>query len=105
MVTRGGASPARKGARFEARVVRDQEHQGRTAMRVRQGGGEVVDVVAFQRMTNWVRVYFIQAKTTGAISSRERASLVSRAQDASARALLAYPASGGICYEELSSGD
>ena len=80
MTTRGGASPARKGDRFERLVVRDQVDSGRVAARLRQGAGEVVDVVAFQRMTGWSKVYFIQCKTDGHLPRRERLVLVERAR-------------------------
>jgi hypothetical protein len=116
-MAKGGAGPARKGARFEALVVADQRRQGRTAYRlrqgggcpVRQGGGCPVDVVSFQRLTAWardsvrdaVRVLFIQAKVRGVISQSERAALLAESVAAGALALLAFPGGPGIVYEEI----
>lgn len=42
----------RKGDKVERAVVLDQERLGRVAFRVRQGGGEPVDVVAVQAWPN-----------------------------------------------------
>ena len=94
----GGAAPQRKGDVFERAVVKDQSARGRVAFRVRQGGGEPVDIVAVEAMVGWARVYFIQCKRHGYLAPKERNALTAKAA-AGATALLARPGPGGIDYE------
>ena len=71
-MTKGGNKPRLAGARFELQVVREQERIGRFAAKLRQGGGEVVDIVSIEQchgrcaVYNRVsHVYLIQCKVSG----------------------------------------
>lgn len=97
----GGALPRIKGDVFERAVCADQRARGRLAFRVRQGGGEVVDIVALEPMTGWSRAFLIQAKRGGYMRPKERDALIERARLGRATALLARPENGGIAYEVL----
>lgn len=110
-MTKGGKAPARKGARFEVRVVEDQERIGRMAARLRQGGGEVVDVVAIEACGDVgfsctlyrqaSHVWMIQCKTDGSMSPLEREQLVQRAKTAGAHPLMAFKNGRVIEYKEI----
>ena len=109
MAGRGGAAPARKGGRFEAKVVADQVSVGRLAFRVHQGQGCVVDVISLERCqdaactVNGGRVgRLIQAKVTGKLPAAERAALIAEAgKIVGAIPLLASPDGAGVRYEAL----
>jgi len=100
----GGISPSRKGARFEARVVADQERIGRVAKRVRQGGGDIVDIVAMEAFNPGLegsQTWLIQARTGGKMTALEREKLVEEARLAGATPLMAWPNKRTIEYKEL----
>lgn len=110
MAGRGGAAPARKGSRFEARVVANQVSLGRLAYRVRQGQGCVADVVSVERCldghctVNGPRVthtFLIQAKSSGRLPAAEREALIAEADKVGACAVLAWPDGARVRYEEL----
>ena len=110
MAGRGGAAPARKGGRLEARVVADQQRLGRSAYRVRQGQGCVVDVVSLERcqdggcsLNRSTHAFLIQAKSTGVLPSAERQALIAEAGKVDAIPLLACPDGVGVRYEVLVS--
>jgi hypothetical protein len=106
---KGGNKPRRKGERFELAVVKDQERIGRWAAKLRQGGGEVVDVVAIERCRDGVctlhggvsHVYLIQAKVGGWMSPTERERLVMGARAIAATPLMAWK-DKGIQYKDMS---
>jgi len=108
-MTKGGNKPRLAGARFELAVVKDQERIGRWAAKLRQGGGEVVDVVSIERYQDgrWhgslhlSRVYLIQCKVGGYMSPIERERLVMDARGIGATPLMAWK-SGGIQYKDIS---
>ena len=110
MAGRGGAAPARKGSRFEARVVAHQVSVGRVAFRVRQGQGGVVDVLAVEHCQDGqctvngqrvAHVYLIQAKVTGKLPTTEREALIAEADKVGGIPLLAWPGNGTVRYEQL----
>lgn len=109
MAGRGGASPGRKGGRFEHRVVQDQLARGRAAYRVRQGQGCPFDVVALERCDEAGctrgnpshHAYYVQAKVDGYLAPAERSALLERAQADGAIPLLATRLNGGVSYERL----
>ena len=108
MAGRGGASPARKGNRFEVRVVADQQSLGRLAYRLRQAGGCVVDVVSVERcldggcsLNGTTHTFLIQAKSTGKLPSAEREALIAEADKVDGIPLLAWPDGAGVRYEAL----
>jgi hypothetical protein len=68
---------------------------GRVAFRVRQGGGEPVDVVAVEQQG---RVYFLQCLIAGNVPPAERSALIERAREAGAIPLIARPGERGIEY-------
>jgi len=110
----GEATPARKGNRFEVRVVQDQQRLGRLAFRLRQGQGNPFDVLAIEHCVDATCTVYgqhvshallIQCRNrsderTG-ISSVEAAVMAREATDAGATALVATPDAGGIVYGEL----
>ncbi len=110
----GGVAPARKGSRFEARVVQDQQRLGRLAFRLRQGQGCAFDVLAIEHCMDATctiyghhvsHAFLVQCRNrsdgrTG-ISSAEAAVMTRVAADAGATALVATPDPGGIVYGEL----
>ncbi len=110
MMGKGGNKPRRKGERFELAVKRDQERVGRWAAKLRQGGGEVVDVIAVERCGDGVctlhghvsHVYLIQAKVGGYMTPIERERLVMEARAISATPLMAWK-DRGIQYKEIRS--
>jgi hypothetical protein len=97
-------------------VVADQERIGRVAKRLRQGGGEPVDVVSFERMRlsmgqgviEFVAIYFIQVKNhkrkskdgSPYVAPAEREALILEAKRAGAIPLLAWK-DGEIQYKRL----
>ena len=110
MAGRGGAAPARKGSRFEVKVVADQVSVGRLAFRVRQGQGAVVDVLAVEHCQDGqctvngscvAHVYLIQAKVTGKLPAVERETLIAEAGKVGGIPLLAWPENGVVRYEQL----
>ena len=104
-MSKGGKAPRRRGDAFEVRVVKDQERIGRWAARLRQGGGEVVDVVSIEaryvHMDFASRVLFIQCKTIGWMSPLEREQLVQRAKVAGALPMMAFKNGRAIEYKEI----
>ena len=89
---RGGLRPMRKGAAVERLVVLDQERMGRVAFRVRQGGGEPVDVVALQDTPDaWPNAIFIQVKASSPyLAPAEREAFMLRAKAAGAVPMVAW---------------
>ncbi len=73
---RGGKGPKRKGDLVERAIVQDQEGMGRVAFRVRQGGGESVDIVSIDEY----ETCFIQVKATKPyLAPAEREALIKKA--------------------------
>lgn len=111
MAGRGGRAPKRKGDAFEVKVVKDQQSLGRSAYRLRQGQGAIVDVVSLEacpdgRCTvNGDRVghiRLIQAKSAGRLPAKERAALIAEANKVDGIPVLACPDGRGVRYEALS---
>jgi len=107
---KGGSAPGRKGSRFEAAVVQDQERERKLAYRLRQGGGCIVDVVSVEHCQDGhctvngsrvAHVYMIQCKVDGHLTGAERAALVAEASKVDAIPLLAARVNGGVRYELL----
>ena len=96
----------RNGATFERAVCVDQERIGRVAFRVRQGGGEPVDIVSLDRfydghMASSV-VWFIQCKRGGPyIPPAEREAFILKAKAAGAAPLVAWRDGKRIEYKRL----
>lgn len=107
-MSKGGNTPRRKGDAFELAVVKDQERIGRWAAKLRQGGGEVVDVISVERCGDGVctvrghvsHVYLIQCKVGAWMSPVERERLVMAARAIAATPLLAWK-DKGIHYKEV----
>ena len=106
----GNGSRKRKGDRLELQVVRDQERVGRWAAKLRQGGGEVVDVVSIERCGDGhcsfhggiSHVWMIQCKAGGPyLLPAERERLVMDAQGIGATPLVAWK-DKGIQYKDIS---
>ncbi len=108
-MAKGGAGPRLKGDKFEVECVKDLERHGWEAMRLRQGGGESVDIVAVQACKNgyadhhWNQphVRYVQCRLRGTMLKAEKEALYLRAQNVNAHAYLAYKRDGEIVYEEL----
>ena len=108
-MTTGGNKPRRAGDRFELAVVKDQERIGRWAAKLRQGGGEVVDIVSIEKCqdgrctahSHVSHVFLIQAKVGGYMSPVERERLVMEAQAIAATPLMAWK-DKGIQYKDIS---
>ena len=110
-MTRGGnGSRKRRGDRFELAVVKDQERIGRWAAKLRQGGGEVVDIVSVERCqdgrctvhSHVSHVYFIQCKVGGPyLPPAERERLLMDAEAIGATPLVAWK-DKGIQYKDIS---
>ena len=109
-MTKGGNKPRLAGARFELAVVKDQERIGRWAAKLRQGGGEVVDVVSIERCQDGrctvqatvSHVRLIQCKVGGLYlppAERERLQMAARA--IGAVPLVAWR-DKGIQYKDIS---
>ena len=84
----------RKGDKVEREVVLDQERLGRVAFRVRQGGGEPVDIVA---LCGWnpeerqCAPYFIQVKASSPyLVPAEREAFMLRCKAAGAVPMVAW---------------
>ncbi len=97
-MTKGGNKPRLAGARFELAVVKDQERIGRWAAKLRQGGGEVVDVIAISALSH---IWLIQCKVNGYMTPIERERLVMDAQGIGATPLMAWK-DKGIQYKDIS---
>ena len=110
-MTKGGnGSRKRKGDAFELAVVRDQERIGRWAAKLRQGGGEVVDVISIERCGDGhcsfhghiSHVWMIQVKVGGPyLPPAERERLVMDAQGIGATPMVAWK-DKGIQYKDIS---
>ena len=110
MTHRGGISPRRKGDAFEVKVVKDRQALGRSAHRLRQGQGAVVDVLAVERCEDGyctvngskvTHAFLIQAKAGGKLSTAGRETLIAEADKVGAIPLLAFPENGIVRYEQL----
>lgn len=103
MATKGGNSPRLKGARFEAEVAADQRRFGRWCERIRQGQGEIVDLVAIDPNSYPGRcsVYFLQCRISGNLSDAEQEQLSSEARLVGAFPILAWKSDGKIQYTML----
>ena len=106
----GNGSRKRKGDRFELAVVKDQERIGRWAAKLRQGGGEVVDVVSIEKCqdgrctahSHVSHVWMIQCKIGGPwLPPVERERLLMDAQAIGATPLVAWK-DKGIQYKDIS---
>ena len=104
----GNGSRKRKGDRLEAAVVKDWERRPDTiAFRARQGGGEIVDVVALQKCSHCTmfheatHAYLIQCRSSGKMSGIEREQLIERANLVSAHPFLAFREGRTIQYREV----
>lgn len=98
----------RKGDAFEAAVCRDQERIGRISFRVRQGGGEPVDIVSIDAGWDWAglpsRVHFIQCKSGKRgpyIPPAELEAFKLKAEMAGAVAMVAFKSGKSIEYKVL----
>ncbi|KKK47594.1 hypothetical protein LCGC14_3153640 [marine sediment metagenome] len=108
-MAKGGNKPRLAGARFELAVVKDQERIGRWAAKLRQGGGEVVDVISVERCGDGrctvhghvSHVRLIQVKVGGWMSPIERERLVMAAKQIGAIPLMAWR-DKGIQYKDIS---
>lgn len=104
-MSKGGAGPRLKGDKFEVEVVHDLERHGWDAVRLRQGGGENVDIIALRGLYRigvaLPTVQLIQARLRGKMLKAEKEALYLRAQNVHAQAYLAYKGDGEIVYEEL----
>ena len=101
-VKRGGLAPKRKGDAFEAEVCAEQRRIGRWCERIRQGQGEIVDLVAVEdEGYGFSKVYFIQCRLRGAMTSAEKEQLAGEARMVGAIPLLAWKADGQIQYRVL----
>ena len=114
---KGGLSPRLKGDNFERLVLKDQEARGRYCVRLRQGGGQVVDLLSLEPCGDAFcslgrgayHLYFIQVKARkvgkraeplNLMSPAERAALVAEAASWKALPVLAW-SEGGIRYKEV----
>lgn len=100
---RGGLAPRRKGDAVECLVVADQERIGRVAFRVRQGGGEPVDVVVICS-GKWPETWFVQVKATSPyLAPAEKEALVYKAKSCGAIPMVAWksPTSKKLEYKAL----
>ncbi|MEE9149955.1 MAG: hypothetical protein V3U27_21465 [Candidatus Tectomicrobia bacterium] len=109
-MTKGGNKPRLAGARFELAVVKDQERIGRWAAKLRQGGGEVVDIVSIERCPSGrcrgfrcvSHIYFIQCKLRNPyLPPLELERLQMDAQAIGATPLVAWR-DKGIQYKDIS---
>ena len=108
-MAKGGNKPRRSGDRFELAVKRDQERIGRWAAKLRQGGGEVVDIISVEKCGDGLcslhghvsHVWLIQAKVNGWMSPLERERLVMEARAIAATPLMAWK-DKGIQYKDIS---
>jgi len=109
-MTKGGNKPRLAGARFELAVVKDQERIGRWAAKLRQGGGEVVDIVSIEHCGDGhcsfhgaiSHVWLIQVKVGGPyLPPAERERLVMDAQGIGATPIVAWK-DKGIQYKDIS---
>jgi len=111
-MTGGNGSRRRKGDRLEAAVVKDWERRPDCiAFRARQGGGEIVDVIALEMCTDVgysctvyrkaTHVFLIQCRSSGKMSGLEREQLIERAKLVSAHPLLAFRVGRAIVYSEV----
>mgnify|MGYP001615881825 FL=1 len=109
MVGKGGLSPKRKGDAFEAKVATEQRRIGRWCERIRQGQGELVDLVALESCSDARcslhgrvnHVYFIQCRLLGNLSAVETEQLQEEARTYNAIPLLAWKQDGQIQYKRL----
>ena len=93
-----GKTGRRKGDQFERSVCADQERIGRVAFRVRQGGGEPVDVVALEPG----RMFFIQCKSGKPyMLPAEREAFVLKARLVDAVPLMAFREGREIRYRKV----
>ena len=118
-MTKGGLSPRRKGDAFELAVLKDQEARGRYCVRLRQGGGQVVDLLslepcgdAFCSLGRGVyHIFLIQVKArkvgkraqpNNLMSPAERVALKAEAANWKALPVLAWRGGdGGIQFKEV----
>lgn len=89
-------SARRKGEAFEVEVVNDLEARGWHANRLRQGGGCVIDIIAFDRVGN---AQLIQCKLNGYMRPAERGELLKEAAVRRAIPLMAYKLCKSIIYK------
>ncbi len=111
-VKKGGLRPKRKGDRVEREVVLDQERLGRVAFRVRQGGGEPVDIVSIcghdVKRLERCSTYFIQVKASSPyLAPAEREAFMLRAKAAGAVPMVAWKSktSKQLEYKVLEGSD
>ncbi len=85
-----------KGARFEI-VVRDILLEDDWVAVRSAGSHGIIDVLAIKQDVKW----FIQCRTRGNLSGKERNELVALAKKHNATAILAYKKNGNIIFEEV----
>lgn len=109
-MAKGGNKPRRAGDRFELAVKKDQERIGRWSAKLRQGGGEVVDIVSIERCqdgrctvhSHLSHVFLIQCKVGGPwLPPAERERLVMDARGIGAMPIVAWK-DKGIQYKDIS---
>jgi len=111
MTAKAGAAPARKGSRFECRVVQDQQRLGRLAFRLRQGQGCTFDVVSLEPCLDAgcsvygkhvSHVLLIQCRNRSGgrvgVTAASAMAMVQVAAQAGATALVATPDGNGVAY-------
>ena len=123
MLYKGGARPKKVGDAFEVAVLKDQEARGRYCVRLRQGGGQVVDLLSLEPCRDCMEnkscslgrgvyhLYLIQVKARkvgkraeplNLMRPVERAALIAEAANWKALPVIAWKASdGGIKYQEV----
>ena len=108
----GGLAPRRRGDAFEVAVLKDQEKMGRYCARLRQGGGECVDLLSLSPylVRGTYYVYLVQCKAgklgkradpLNLMSPAEREALTAEAVKWNAVPLLAYKRDGVIQYKQV----
>ena len=111
MAGKGGLAPKRRGDAFEAEVAADQRRFGRWCERIRQGQGEIVDLVSIEGCAHHSptacvapgvsHVFFIQCRLRGNMSAVETEQLKEEAKMYRAVPLLAWKQDGQVQYKKL----
>ena len=92
-------SARRKGDAFERAIVKHLEELSYVAKRVRQGGGEIVDVIACSTLLT--KPWFVQCRLDGYMTEAEKERLILEAKSANALPILAYRRNRTIVIENL----
>ena len=91
-------SARRRGEAFEVEVMHDLEARGWIGNRLRQGGGCVIDIIAFDTLGV---AQLIQCKLNGYMRPAERDELRKEADARRAIPLMAYKICKSIIYKEV----